>query len=76
MVRDREAWRAAVHGVTKSGTQLSDQHFSIFSDHTNWGTEFQGLIYSAPCAWKIFKTGQWVEKHIKLLNFVSGERDC
>ena len=21
---DREAWRAAVHGVTKSGTQLSD----------------------------------------------------
>ena len=35
MVRDREAWRAAVHGVTKSGKQLSDQHFSIFSDHTN-----------------------------------------
>ena len=24
MVRDREAWRAAVHGVTKSQTQLSD----------------------------------------------------
>ena len=23
-VKDREAWRAAVHGVTKSGTQLSD----------------------------------------------------
>ena len=22
MVRDREAWRAAVHGVTKSWTQL------------------------------------------------------
>ena len=22
---DREAWRAAVHGVTKSQTQLSDQ---------------------------------------------------
>ena len=21
---DREAWRAAAHGVTKSGTQLSD----------------------------------------------------
>ena len=21
---DREAWRAAVHGVTKSGTRLSD----------------------------------------------------
>ena len=24
MVEDREAWRAAVHGVAKSGTQLSD----------------------------------------------------
>ena len=24
MVKDREAWSAAVHGVTKSWTQLSD----------------------------------------------------
>ena len=24
MVKDRDAWRAAVHGVTKSQTQLSD----------------------------------------------------
>ena len=24
MVMDREAWRAAVHGVTKSRTRLSD----------------------------------------------------
>ena len=24
IVKDREAWRAAVHGVTKSQTQLSD----------------------------------------------------
>ena len=24
MVRDREAWRAAVHGVTKSWTRLGD----------------------------------------------------
>ena len=24
MVRDREAWRAAIHGVTKSQTRLSD----------------------------------------------------
>ena len=24
LVRDREAWRAAIHGVTKSQTRLSD----------------------------------------------------
>ena len=24
MVRDREAWRAAVHGIAKSWTQLGD----------------------------------------------------
>ena len=24
MVRDREAWRAVIHGVTKSWTQLGD----------------------------------------------------
>ena len=28
MLRDREAWRAAVHGVTKSRTRLSDLNWS------------------------------------------------
>ena len=27
LVMDREAWRAAVHGVTKSRTRQSDFHF-------------------------------------------------
>ena len=27
LVMNREAWRAAVHGVTKSQTQLSEYHF-------------------------------------------------
>ena len=30
MVKDREAWHAAVHGVTKSRTQLSD-FLSLFT---------------------------------------------
>ena len=28
IVKDREAWLAAVHGVTKSQTRLSDFHFN------------------------------------------------
>ena len=29
LVMDREAWRAAIHGVTKSRTQLSDFNFTL-----------------------------------------------
>ena len=31
MVKDREAWRAAVHGVRKSPIQMSDFHFHVGS---------------------------------------------
>ena len=44
LVMDREAWRAAVHGVTKSQTQLSDwtklnsfQEIKIYSQSTSYG---------------------------------------
>ena len=39
MVKDREAWRAAVHGVTKSRTQLRDeqqQQYSYLGDMSIW----------------------------------------
>ena len=30
LVMDREAWRAAVHGVTKSWTRLSDEMYAEY----------------------------------------------
>ena len=35
LVMDREAWRAAVHGVAKSRTQLSDRTELIAIGYTN-----------------------------------------
>ena len=35
IVKDREAWRATVHGVTKSRTQLSD--WTVIFSYTLFG---------------------------------------
>ena len=45
LVMDREAWRAAVHGVTKSWTQLSDQ--------LNWNELMLILLYFSLAYWGI-----------------------
>ena len=37
MVKDREAWRAAAHGVAKSWTKLSDFHF-------HYGEQYGGAL--------------------------------
>ena len=44
IVKDREAWRAAVHGLAKSWTQLSD-----------WTTTIKMINWWYPQRWLIFK---------------------
>ena len=36
LVKDREAWRAVVHGVTKSWTQMSDSTTSVTQELPRW----------------------------------------
>ena len=42
LVMDREAWRAAVHGVTESQTQLSDLTSNSFLRHEDPGAKARG----------------------------------
>ena len=44
LVRDRQAWRAAVHGVAKSRTRLSD--WSDWLTRRQWRTEEPGMLQS------------------------------
>ena len=52
--KDRQAWRAAVHGVTKSWTQLSDFTFT-FHFHA---LEKEMATHSSVLAWRIPGTGE------------------
>ena len=54
LVMDREAWRAAVHGVTKSQTRLSDFTFT-YHFHA---LEKEMATHSSVLAWKI----PWMEE--------------
>ena len=61
LVMDREAWRAEVHGITKSGTQLS-----------NW-TELNWWLYNIIMYlkfWMYLKPLNWIVRMVKMVNFM------
>jgi len=54
LVMDREAWRAAIHGVTKSWTQLSDwTELRTLYETTNTGCRARSLARLLGCLWPI-----------------------
>ena len=63
LVMDREAWRAAVHGVARSQTQLSDR------------TELcQGYILS-PCLFNLYAEWWWWLSH-QVMSHSYDPKDC
>ena len=61
MLKDREAWRAAVHGVTKSQTRLSNdqqQPFAIASENIKYTGHWNKFIemHGRPLYYKLKNT--------------------
>ena len=63
LVMDREAWRAAIHGVTKSWTQLSDW------TELNYVGYYLSIIFCAPTIYMKWKVN-WDYEGGKILLFV------
>ena len=61
LVMDREAWHAAVHGVAKGRTRLSDFTFT-FHFHA---LEKEMATHSSVLAWRIPGTGSLVGCHLR-----------
>ena len=64
---DREAWRAVVHGITKSQTWLSDWNELNWTDVYNWVTmsysrDWHNVVYQLYFNKKTWKVNHWSEK--------------
>ena len=57
LVMDREAWRAAIHGVAKSWTSLSTELYKKDlhdqDNHTNMITHLEPLILECEVKWAL-----------------------
>ena len=54
IVKGREAWRATVHGVTKSHTRLSDSTAATHTLHCHWQFDESPLLgWELLCAFHI-----------------------
>ena len=62
MVMDREAWRAVIHGVTKSWTHLNDR------------TELKIMAFGPITSWEI--DGETVLEFILLGSKITADGDC
>ena len=59
IVKDREAWQAAVHGVTKSQTQLSDGTTTTKSLTLRRQTSKTNSFLTELCVWLNIFAPQW-----------------
>ena len=54
IVKDKEAWHAAVHGVTKSWTQLSNQTTTIKKNDSCIASASLTFQTAPLCLWSVF----------------------
>ena len=80
MVKDREAWRAAIHGVTKSWTRLSDwtelnclpsgiRYWTAEGLHPQCRGSFRGIGYESPTTWSSPQASQCESETVTALVF-------